>query len=117
MRVTNRRTRRAWVWLRRGTALGMALAAVWVIGLTITLPSPLALVKGLGEDADFVVEVMSSQTGWRKYGEMEQKVGPWGRLLLDQSALLSNHTGRSEGVENLPKIQEEILPQDQEKQP
>ena len=117
MRVTNRRTRRAWVWLRRGTALGMALAAVWVIGLTITLPSPLALVKGLGEDADFVVEVMSSQTGWRKYGEMEQKVGPWGRLLLDQSALLSNHTGQSEGVENLPEIQEEILPQDQEKQP
>ena len=117
MRVTNRRTRREWVWLRRGAALGMALAAVWVIGLTVTLPGPLDLVKGLGEDADFVVEMMSSQTGWRQYGEMEQKVGPWGRLLLDQSALLSHHTGISEGTEEPPEIQKEILPQDQETMP
>lgn len=117
MRVANRRTRRGWVWLRRGTALGMALAAVWVIGLTVALPSPLDLVKRLGEDVDFVVEVMSSQTGWRQYGEMEQKVGPWGRLLLDQSALLSHHTGLPEGAEKAPGIQGEILPQDEEKLP
>jgi len=117
MRVANRRTRRGWVWLRRGTALGMALAAVWVIGLTVALPSPLDLVKRLGEDVDFVVEVMSSQTGWRQYGEMEQKVGPWGRLLLDQSALLSHHTGLPEGAEKPLGIQGEILPQDEEKLP
>ena len=115
--MANRRTRRKWVWLRRGTALGMAMAAVWVIGLTITMPSPLALVKRLGEDVDFVVEVMSSQTGWQQYGEMEQKVGPWGRLLLDQSALLSNHRGAPKEVEHSSEIQEEILPQDEEKLP
>lgn len=120
MRVINRRTRRErreWVWLRRGAALGMVLAAVWVMGLTVTLPGPLDVVKRLGKDVDFVVEVMSSQTGWRQYGEMDRKVGPWGRLLLDQSALLSNYTGLPEKAGGSPEVQEEILSQNEEKLP
>lgn len=117
MRVINQRTRRersGWVWLRRGIALGMVLAAVWILGSTVTLPGPLDVVKRLGEDVDFVVEVMSSQTGWRQYGEITQEIGPWGRLLLDQSALLSNDRGQPEGVEEPPEIQEEMQPQEEE---
>lgn len=79
-------------WLRRGTALGLGLTAIWITALTAELPTPQAVLKELGENPEFVVTVLSRQLGWDNYTETMERIGSWGRLFLDQSALLSGET-------------------------
>ncbi len=93
-------------WLRRGLALGLGLTAVWLMGLTVPLPGPDRVLEALGSSPKFVVGALSAQLGW----EMEDSrtaIGPWGRLLLDQSPLLS---GSAAQVEEFLQVQEEPQP-------
>ena len=81
--------RRSWDWLRRGVALGLGITAIWIAGLTAEIPMPKNVLKQLGRDPEFVVTTMSAQLGWENSPEILKSIGPWGRLLLDQSASLS----------------------------
>ena len=72
--------------LRRGVALGLALAAVWGISLTVDLPGLGSALAALGEDSALAVSLLAGQLGPLP-GEEEGLTG-WGRLLLGQSALL-----------------------------
>ena len=83
-------------WLRRGLALGLGLAGVWIITLTVSLPGPEAILKGLGTDSQFVVGAFSAQLGWMPSESSQTRIGPWGRLLLDQSPLLKCSIGQVE---------------------
>ena len=103
-------TRRRMAWLRRGTALGMALSAVWIVSLTTAVPGAGSLLARLGASPKFTVEVLSSQTGWKQWQGTQAEIGPWGRLFLDQSAAL---TGGMEEVE-LFLTQEDTPPQTDE---
>lgn len=81
-------TPRRWLrLLRRSAALGMSLSALWLMGLTTTLPSPQTLVQTLGGSSAFVVQAMASQLPTPPSG-LEGTLDPWGRLLLSQSPLL-----------------------------
>ena len=84
-------------WLRRGLALGLALTAVWVISLTVQPPGLGAVLEGLGSSPEFVVGTLSHQLGWAGEGDTQAAIGPWGRLLLDQSPLLSGSIEQVEG--------------------
>ena len=94
-------------WLRRGLALGLGLTAVWVMGLTAPIPSPGRVLEALGGSPRFVVGALSAQLGWEGPEESRAAIGPWGRLLLDQSPLLSGSVGQ---VEQLLYAQEQQEP-------
>ena len=76
--------------LRRSAALAMALVAVWAAAQTVPPPDLPEAALGLGEDAGFVVGLLSAQLGYRVPGEGRTALDGWGRLLVDQSALLSS---------------------------
>lgn len=107
-------------WLRRGTALGLGLTAIWITALTVEFPTPQAALKGLGKNPEFAVTVLSGQLGWKNHTETMERIGSWGRLLLDQSALLSGSTlsldwesqepelGHNEGELSLEPDEEEM---------
>ena len=84
-----RSKRRKWDWLHRGLGLGLGITAIWIISLTVDIPIPKTALGKLGRDPDFVVMIMSTQLGWENSPEILKSIGPWGRLLLDQSAFLS----------------------------
>ncbi len=84
--------------LRRSAALAMALVAVWAAAQTVPPPDLPGTALGLGEDAGFVVGVMSAQLGYVPPEEGRAALDGWGRLLLSQSALLSS---AAPGVEEL----------------
>jgi len=73
--------------LRRSAALGMVLAALWLISLTVQLPTLGQLAHKLGGDGDFVVHTLSTQLAYvpKTGGGLDR----WGQLLLRQSPLLS----------------------------
>lgn len=108
------RTRGSWNWLRRGAALGMALSAVWIISLTTALPGPGRFLTILGTSPEFTVEALSSQVGWRHWQGTQEAVGPWGRLFLDQSAVL---LGGMELVDRPPNTEEPTVQAEQEETP
>ncbi|MCI8422722.1 MAG: stage II sporulation protein P [Lawsonibacter sp.] len=75
--------------LRRGAALGLSLVAVWGVGMTVDLGALGEQLAILGERQELAVSLMAAQLG---------EVHPsaltgWGRLLLDQSALLAAGEG------------------------
>lgn len=77
--------------LRRGVALGLALAAVWCVSLTA---DPLEVEEGLaalGEEPSLAVSLMASQLG--ELPGAERGLMGWGRLLLKSSPLLAAGEG------------------------
>lgn len=81
--------RRSLGWLRRGLALGLGGAAVWVMGLAVQLPAPIAALEAFAHSPQLVVGAMSTQLDWSQRTDSQRAIGPLGRLLLDQSPLLA----------------------------
>lgn len=77
--------------LRRGVALGLALAAAWGISLTADLGGVKGDLAALGEEPALAVSLMKSQLG-ELPGEAQGLTG-WGRLLLKTSPLLAAGEG------------------------
>ena len=74
--------------LRRGAALGLALAGIWGAGLTVDLSALGDRAAELGAGTGAAAALMEEQLGPLPDGEGERLTG-WGRLLLGQSALLA----------------------------
>lgn len=104
--------RSKWSWLRRGVAFGLGMTAVWLGSLTVEFPTPKTVLENLGQNPEFVVATLSSQLGWEESVELFEEIGPWGRLLLDQSAFLSGGlTMFSSGIQESQQEKElEVLP-------
>ena len=94
-------------WLRRGLALGLGLAGVWIIGLTVQFPGIGTLLEQFGSSSSLVVGTISNQLGWIRPESSQASIGPWGRLLLDQSPLLSGSAGQVELLLQNQKQQEQ----------
>lgn len=77
--------------LRRGVALGLALAAAWGISLTADLGGVKGDLAALGEEPALAVTLMKFQLG-ELPGE-EQGLTGWSRLLLKASPLLAAGEG------------------------
>lgn len=92
--------RRSLSWLRRGLALGLGGAAVWVMGLAVQLPTPIAALEAFAHSPQLVVGAMSAQLDWSQRTDSQRAIGPLGRLLLDQSSLLAcfEWDGAEEGL-------------------
>jgi len=73
---------------RRGVALGLALTAAWLIGMTADFSGLGDRACALGEGADLGLAILASQLG-ELPGDSGRLEGFSGRLLLGQSALLS----------------------------
>lgn len=73
--------------LRRGVALGLALAAVWGVSLTADLSGVERSLAALGEKPALAVSLMAVQLGELPGGE--RGLTGWGRLLLKGSPLLA----------------------------
>jgi len=73
---------------RRGVALGLALAAAWMIGTTADFGGLGDRASALEEDAGLGLAILASQMG-ELPGEAGRLEGTYGRLLLGQSALLA----------------------------
>ena len=72
--------------LRRGVALGLALTALWGVGLTADLGGLGEELTRLGERPGLAVSLMRGRRGARPGGEA---LTGWGRLLVDSAPLLS----------------------------
>ena len=72
--------------LRRGVALGLALTALWGVGLTADLDGWGEALARVGEQPALAVSLMRRQLG--PLPEEEALTG-WGRLLVDRSPLLA----------------------------
>ena len=72
--------------LRRGVALGLALTALWGVGLTADLDGWGEALARVGEQPALAVSLMRRQLG--SLPEEEALTG-WGRLLVDRSPLLA----------------------------
>lgn len=77
--------------LRRGVALGLALAAAWGVSLTADLGGVKEDLTALGEEPAMAVWLMKSQLG--ELPGREQGLTGWGRLLLKASPLLAAGEG------------------------
>ncbi len=73
---------------RRGVALGLALTAAWLIGMTADFSGLGDRACALGEGADLGLAILASQLG-ELPGDSGRLEGLPGRLLLGQSAFLS----------------------------
>jgi len=73
--------------LRRGVALGLALTAVWGIGMTADFSGLGDRAAALGEDPALAAALMTAQLG--ELPGRSGRLEGWGRLLLAQSALLA----------------------------
>ena len=78
---------RYWAALRRGVALGLALVAAWGVSLITDFPDFGTALSDLGRNSTLAASLMASQLG--PLPQEEAGLTGWGRLLLSQSALLS----------------------------
>ena len=76
--------------LRRGAALGLALTALWIFGLTADMSGAWDALGRLGQTPSFVLGALSQELEGAPAGDgLSPDLDRWGRLLLAQSALLS----------------------------
>ena len=76
--------------VRRGVALGLTGAALWCMSWAADLTGWLGRAKAAGEEPAVAVALLSSQL---EGGARTDKLSGWGRLLLEQSALLRAGVG------------------------
>ncbi len=77
--------------LRRGTALGLALAAAWGVSMTVDVGGVGERLAALGAERALAVSLLSAQMG--ELPGQEKGLTGWGRLLLDSSPLLAQGEG------------------------
>ncbi|MEA4933522.1 MAG: stage II sporulation protein P [Lawsonibacter sp.] len=75
--------------LRRGVAMGLALVAVWGVSLTADFSALKNLLADLGEEPALAVSLLSGQMSTLPKQEATSGLTGWGRLLFNESALLS----------------------------
>ena len=76
--------------LRRGAALGLALTALWIFGLTADLSGAWDALGRLGQTPSFVLGALSQELEGAPAGDgLSPDLDRWGRLLRAQSALRS----------------------------
>lgn len=75
--------------LRRGVGLGLALTAVWGVSLTADLSGAWAALQRWASDSQAVVALVAGELGQPQEDTVLAGLDGWGRLLVDQSALLS----------------------------
>ena len=78
--------------LRRGIGLGLALAAVWGVSLTADLSGAWDALQRWASDSQAVVALMAGELGASPEETVLAGLDGWGRLLVEQSALLSAGT-------------------------
>ena len=77
--------------LRRGVALGLALVAVWGVGLTVDGAALGAGLASVGEEPALAVALLSSRLG--ELPGRERALTGWGRLMVERSPLLAAGEG------------------------
>ncbi len=75
--------------VRRGTALGLAAAGLWAISLTADFSSLSQEAAALGKHSRTAAALLYSQLGGPAPDGGTPALSGWGRLLLEQSALLA----------------------------
>lgn len=94
--------------LRRGVGLGLALAAAWGVSLTADLSGAWSALQRWASDSQAVVALMAGELGQPPAETALAGLDGWGRLLVEQSALLSAGT---EAVAQRRQAEEETPPQ------
>lgn len=109
--------------MRRGVGLALALVTVWCISLTADLTGAKEALSSLGEQPAIAVGLLSAQTGVPPQDAVTAGFDLWGRLLLNDSPLLS---AGKEGVANLradsdsqekPDVEPQDVPDDNTEEP
>lgn len=93
--------------LRRGVGLGLALAAAWGVSLTADLSGAWSALQRWASDSQAVVTLMAGELGHPPAETALAGLDGWGRLLVEQSALLSAGT---EAVAQRRQAEEETSP-------
>ena len=93
--------------LRRGVGLGLALAAAWGVSLTADLSGAWSALQRWASDSQAVVALMAGELGQPPAETALAGLDGWGRLLVEQSALLSAGT---EAVAQRRQAEEETAP-------
>ena len=93
--------------LRRGVGLGLALAAAWGVSLTADLSGAWSALQRWASDSQAVVALMAGELGQPPAETALAGLDGWGRLLVEQSALLSAGT---EAVAQRRQAEEETSP-------
>lgn len=93
--------------LRRGVGLGLALAAAWGVSLTADLSGAWSALQRWASDSQAVVALMAGELGQLPAETALAGLDGWGRLLVEQSALLSAGT---EAVAQRRQAEEETSP-------
>ena len=78
--------------LRRGIGLGLALTAIWGIGLTADLSGAWSALQLWASSSQTAVALMAQELGQPPEDTVLAELDGWGRLLVEQSALLSAGT-------------------------
>lgn len=99
--------------LRRGIALGLALAGLWAVGLTADPEAIPKLLTGLGERPGLAVSLLAAEVGHPADLSASQAITGWPRLLLQSSAALGAGERavldyRAEGEEIFPISPESV---------
>ncbi len=82
--------------LRRGAALFMATLAVWLLAVCAGAGAAAGALQRLGENGGFVSAMLAAELGAADDGTLRGALDGWGRLVVDQSALLrANGQGAS----------------------
>ena len=99
--------------LRRGVGLGLALVTVWGVGLTADLSGVGEAVRAWSADSQAVVGLLAEQLGQVPEETALAGMDGLGRLMVEQSALLSAGLEavdalrqEQEGVESTPPTEE-----------
>ncbi len=75
--------------LRRGVALGLALAGLWAVGLTADRSAIPTLFSDLSARPGLAVDLLAGELGHPPITREDQAIHGWGRLLLRSSAALA----------------------------
>lgn len=78
--------------LRRGVGLGLALVAVWGIGLTADLSGAWAALQRWASSSQAAVTLVAGELGQTPEDTVLAGLDGWGQLLVEQSAFLSAGT-------------------------